>query len=207
MHIFKVNERGGFSEWLALSTLDEKTGSSNMTYGNMVLVPKARYQSLVGGARKSDVKAWLEPKKAYAEEAAREVLDFKITPETVSDYYHKLSQFSKIRRDFFLPKAAAAPMLPPTPAAAAAAATPSRGKVSPPPLPQQVNNNNNLKREVELRKRLMTDELEKGKRKRLERIKRKMLTMDAPSTKRLPARLRGSRNRFQEYGQLFPLTS
>ena len=195
MHIFKVNERGGFNEWLALSTLDEKTGSSNMTYDNMVLVPKARYQSLVGGARKSDVKAWLEPKKAYAEEAAREVLDFKITPETVSDYYNKLSQFSKIRRDFFLPKAAAP--TPPAMILPSPAHTTSRGKEPP------RQRDNDLK--LAARKRLMMmDDLDKSKLKKLERIvKRKMLP---PSTKQLPARLRGNKNRFQEYGQ-FSLTA
>lgn len=105
MHVYKVLERGGFSEWMALSTLDETAGST-MDYSNMVLVPKARYQTMVGGATRSQVLALLNPQKAYAKETAKELVDYKISPENVSDYYNKLIQFDAIRRDFFLPKSA-----------------------------------------------------------------------------------------------------
>ena len=104
MHIYKVLERGGFSEWVALSTLDETSGNRDMTYSNMVLIPKARYQTMVGGASKTQIQSLLDPKKAYARETAKELVDFKISPSTVSDYYNKLIQFDAIRRDFFLPK-------------------------------------------------------------------------------------------------------
>ena len=107
MHIYKVNSRGDgtFSEWLALSTLNETSGEKKMTYDSMVLVPKARYQSMVGGAAsKSQIDALLEPKKAFAKEAAKELLEYQITPDNVADYYKKLSLFDKIRRDFFLPQ-------------------------------------------------------------------------------------------------------
>jgi hypothetical protein len=104
MRIYKVLDKGvGFSEWLALSTLNERAGSE-MTYNNMVFVPKTRYKAMVGGATNSQVLALLNPKKAYAKESAKELVDFKISPENVNDYYNKLIQFDTIRRDFFLPK-------------------------------------------------------------------------------------------------------
>ena len=198
MHIYKVNERGGFNDWLALSTLQEAAGS-NMTYDKMVLIPKARYHGLVGGARKSDVKALLEPKKAYAEEAAREVLDFNITPNTVTDYYTKLSQFNKIRRDFFLPKTTSRPSpsvkpVAPTPVAAAAAATTTS-------VPTKTEN---LKTNELILKHLKQLRQRKEKSKLEQRLQRKMLMNDPSSkVKRLPTRLRGDKlhNRFQEYGQ------
>lgn len=198
MHIFKVNERGAFNEWLALSTLKEASGS-DMSYDKMVLIPKAHYHSLTGGARKSDIKAWLQPKKAYAETAAKEVLDFKITPDTVSDYYTKLTQFDKIRRDFFLPKAM--PTTPkgsltaPTPPAAAATATA-------PPMTATMKNNESTGMRL--------------KRERLQRkIKAEALSDHPKFLKRFPpqlqrkilmseARLRGDqgKNLFQQYKQL-----
>lgn len=107
MHIYKVNEcgDGGFHEWVALSTLNEQPDADMLTYENMVVVPKARYHSMVGGGvNKNQLESLLEPKKAFAKEAAKELLEYKITPETVSDYYSKLAQFDRIRREFFLPR-------------------------------------------------------------------------------------------------------
>ena len=208
MRIFKVKDRGGFNEWLALSTLSEESGS-DMTYDKMVLVPKAHYHSLVGGARKSDVKAWLEPKKAYAEEAAREVLDFKITPETANDYYTKLVQFDKIRRDFFLPKATSTPK-----AATVAAVTPPKASTAATVATMSDVPKSNeaavarLKRE-RLQRKLRTEAALSNHPKLLKRLppqmQRKLLISDPLSRiKQLPARLRGDRGRklFQQYGQL-----
>ncbi|MEL7520264.1 MAG: hypothetical protein AAGJ80_01380 [Cyanobacteria bacterium J06553_1] len=206
MHIYKVNERGGFNDWLALSTLQEEAGS-NMSYDKMVLIPKARYQSLVGGARKSDVKALLEPKKAYAEEVAREVLDFTITPGSVTDYYTKLSQFNKIRRDFFLPKGSqSSPPPPPKQLQEGTTTTPAATPVvtpTPPFMTDLKKKESTLKRLKHLRQLAETSQ----QLKRLPtRLQRKIL-MNEPlaKLKRLPSRLRGDQlnNRFQEYGQLF----
>ena len=203
MHIFKVNERGGFNEWLALSTLTEESGS-DMTYDKMVLVPKAHYHSLTGGARKSDIKAWLEPKKAYAEASAKEVLDFKITPDTVSDYYTKLTQFDKIRRNFFLPKVAPPPPLtrlpppPPPPAIATVPKVPgtTTATAATTKIPKAVVAAN--------LKRKLTKEALSDQAKRLKyltpQMQRKLLIN---KERHLPTRLRGNRdNLFQQYREL-----
>ena len=234
MHVYKVNERGSFNEWIALSTLSESEGAATMSYDNMVLVPKAHYQSMVGGggASKSAIKALLEPKKAYAEAAAKDVLDFKITPETVSDYYTKLSQFDKIRRDFFLPKAKEAkplptPTKPPAAADAAATTTPNVSDAST-TTPSQLKDSAKEKSVKQRLKHLRALTEKQRESHTLERVRRKLGSMvdptashpnllkrlsikaqrkmlkNEPVTKRLPARLRGHRSQtlFHEYGQL-----
>ena len=54
-----------------------------MTYYTMDFVPKVRFHALVegGGAIQRQIRASLEPKKAYADEATRQILEYRITPD------------------------------------------------------------------------------------------------------------------------------
>lgn len=193
MHIYKVGDRGTFSEWLALSTLNEKPESNDLSYDNMVLVPKARYHTMVGGgASKSQIAALLEPRKAYAKEAAKELLEFKITPDNVSDYYTKLMQFDKVRRDFFLPKRLepqkVAPMLPPAEAVT----------MAPPPATAQATNTS-LPRYF-LPK--VAKAKVKEKRERIDQIQKQAFEHRLKKLRRPPStQLRDRMNMFQEYAK------
>lgn len=113
MRLYKVNDRGGYSVWFAVSKLDK---NGQMTYDTMSVVSSSRYNDeMHGGATRREIKSLLQPHQAYAENAAKEMVDFKLTPSTVSDYYKKLLQFDKIRREFFIPKAPPPPPPPPPP--------------------------------------------------------------------------------------------
>ena len=184
MHIYKVTSGGGFNEWLALSTLTEEPGS-DMTYDTMVLIPKARYHAMVGGgASQREIKALMEPKKAYVEDLAREVLEHKITPDTVQDFYTKLIQFDKNRTDFFFPKVKA-------PEAATKALPVTHPPPPPPPPPS---------RPMDM----------KQEKKKIKSLEKRQLLLHKQSAERFlkrlkqpPSRLRGRRqNVFEEYAQL-----
>lgn len=185
MYIYKVNDQGGFSEWLALSTLDEAQGS-NMKYDSMVLLPKARYQALVGGANRNQVKALLEPKKAFVEEAAKQVIDYQIAPDTVNDYYSKLLQFDKLRRDFFLPRKQEEKPL----SQALPSSTPQATLLSSQPSTTLVVSQSMPK------KKPISPSLKKQKRQRTEQLLLPPAPMKKPRLK-----LRDENHPFQRYGQ------
>ena len=124
MSVYRVKTSGSgrqqyrveYSEWYALSRLGEKKGVVDMNYSTMALVPKSKYESmrtpLTGGASKADVRMMLEPRKGYAEKKAAELLDYTVNKDNVADFYNKLIQFDRIRREFFTTK-------PPTPSSVA----------------------------------------------------------------------------------------
>ena len=143
IHVFTLNtgsKSTTFRESFALSTLDAKTGSVIQDYSNMVLLDKPRYQSLMsdksmsGGSNKAQLMQLLEPGKAYAVQSAKELADYKITPNNVSDYYRKLIDFNKIRREFFIPKPPP-PSRPPPPTTTtkSTSMTPHATKTTSPP--------------------------------------------------------------------------
>lgn len=129
LSVYKVTPPGDISEWKAIpssssSTLSSKTpreGEPITNYSTMVLVPKVKYDSMLGGATKEQVRAMLNPQRGYAEQRARELIDYKLTPDTMRDYLRKLIQFDSIRRNFMLGHHST---LAPTPPPAAAAAPP-----------------------------------------------------------------------------------